>query len=171
MMYMSTRLILIRHFLQYSLNQSQKQKLNIIVDLKKCNSYRINNISSNKLISVVHHIVHPLTYLVNWSLSESVFPEALKVAKVTSLHKKRDTSSIDNYRPISLLSSVSKILEHIVYNIIVSFCNAYAILSNQQHGFRGGRSTQTAILDFLNELYYKLDKNKNKKFWCFYGFE
>lgn len=138
----------------------ETEVFNIIMNLKKSNSFGMDNVSANMLKSVVHYILSPLTYLINWSLSEGVFPEDLKIAKIIALHKKGDPLTIDNYRPISLLSSVSKILERTVYNRIIDFCTKHEILCAEQHGFRKGRSTQTGILSFLSELYINLDKNK-----------
>lgn len=145
---------------------TENEIFNIITDLKKSNSVGLDKISSNMLKSVVNHIVKPLTYLINRSLSEGIFPDILKVAKIIPLHKKGDKTSIDNYRPIALLSSISKILERVIFKRIVAFSLQHNILCDEQHGFRGGRSTTTAMLSFLNNLYDSLDKN-NKCFGLF----
>lgn len=139
---------------------SENEIFNIINSLKVSNSCGIDSISSNMLKSIVQYIVVPLTFLINWSLSEGIFPDIFKIAKIIPLHKKGDKLLLNNYRPISLLSSISKILERVIYNKMLRFCNKHDILSNEQHGFRVGRSTQSAILCLLNELYENLDKNK-----------
>lgn len=66
---------------------------------------------------------------------------------------------MENYRPISLLSAVSKILEKIVFNKITHFLCKFNILNNFQHGFRKGKNTCSAILNFINRLYDNLDIN------------
>ena len=65
--------------------------------------------------------INPLTYIINNSLKEGVFPSELKLAKVVSLLKSGDSSQITNCRPISILSFFSKIFERIMYDHIVDF--------------------------------------------------
>lgn len=137
----------------------ENEIFNIIMQMKKSNSSGIDKISINMLKSVVNYIVEPLTFLINWSLSEGVFPEEFKIAKIVPLYKKGQRECIENYRPISLLSCVSKILERLVFNRMYKFCIDKKILCDEQHGFRKGRSTQSAILGFLNELYDSLNNN------------
>lgn len=130
------------------------------MSLKNSNSSGIDNVSPNILKSVAHFVKGPLTYLVNWSLSTGIFPNVLKTAKVVPLYKKGIQSCVENYRPISMLSTISKILERVVFNRMKLFLNKYNILNSAQHGFREGKSTQTAILGFLKSLYQNLDNNK-----------
>lgn len=140
--------------------------IKVMKTLKKSNSFGIDGISSNFLKSVTHFIVKPLTYLVNMSIESAIFPEILKTARVIPLYKKGDNMLLENYRPISLLSSISKILEKIVFEQVCNFLSAFRILTNCQHGFRKGKSTATAILQFLEQLYNYLDIN-NKCFGLF----
>lgn len=103
----------------------------------------------------------PLTHLINLSLSEGTFPSILKTAKVVPLHKKGDNTLPENYRPVALLSTISKIVERVVFNRILNFATKNNILSQAQHGFRKKHSTQTAIMAFLNDLYENINQ-KNK---------
>ena len=139
---------------------TETEVFNIIVDIKKSHSSGMDNISSNILKSVAHYVIQPLTFLINWSISEGVFPDVLKTAKIIPLFKKGDTTSIENYRPISLLSTISKILELVIYRRMLNFCTKYNIICDEQHGFRKGRSPQSAILSFLNELHEKLNNSQ-----------
>lgn len=139
---------------------TETEIFNIIVDLRRSHSSGMDNISSNIIKSVIHFIVKPITFLINWSISEGIFPEVLKTAKIIPLHKKGDTTSVDNYRPISLLSTISKILEAVIYIRMLNFCIKFNIICDEQHGFRKGRSPQSAILTYLTELYDHLNNNK-----------
>ena len=89
--------------------------------LKNSNSVGVDGISSNILKSVVHFVVQPFTYLINLSFEKGIFPEILKIAKVIPLHKKCGLHLVENYRPVSLRSTLSKKLENILYNKIIYF--------------------------------------------------
>ena len=67
---------------------------------------------------------------------------------------------INNYRPISILNVISKIIERVLYNRIVTFLDKYNILSSYQHGFRCNKSTETASFDFIEYIQKNLDKTK-----------
>ena len=81
----------------------------------------------------------------------------MKIAKVVPIYKKGDPSDITNYRPISLLSSFSKILEKIIYDRTMKFIRSFDLLSNSQFGFRQKHSTTHAILNFINHVATAVD--------------
>ena len=93
-----------------------------------------------------------MCYITNLSLSTGNFPEELKISKVKPLYKKDSEVEIVNYRPVSLLSVFSEILERIMHNRLISYLNKYNIIVNMQHGFLKGKSTNTAIVNFLKRL-------------------
>jgi hypothetical protein len=94
-----------------------------------------------------------LTYIINLSLSTGQFPDQLKIAKVKPLYKKGRETEVGNYRTVSLISGFSKIFEKIIKKILLSFLNKHTIISNKQHGFCKGRSTNTATADFIERVY------------------
>ena len=69
----------------------------------------------------MYSYLKPLTYLINRSFTEGVFPEELKLARVVPILKAGDPSQIANYRPISVLTFFSKVFEKIMYNCILKF--------------------------------------------------
>jgi hypothetical protein len=75
----------------------------------------------------------------------------MKYAVVTCLFKKGDKHEISNYRPISILSSFSKVLEKVMYNQLQKHLNEYCILAEEQFGFRSDSSTDKAIYKLINE--------------------
>ena len=79
---------------------------------------------SNRLLKNIHKsIAKPLTSLCNRSTAKGVFPSQWKQANVTPLHKKGDTSEAKNYRPVSLLSCLSKVFERLVFNVLHDYLN------------------------------------------------
>ena len=88
------------------------------------------------------------------------FPESLKLGRVTAVHKKGEASNVNNYRPVTVLSVISKILERLMYNRLYHYLDSSDLLSESQFGFRKGKSTQHAILKFLSKIYYNLDQNE-----------
>jgi hypothetical protein len=101
-----------------------------------------------------------LTHIINLSLSSGQFPDQLKIAKVKPLYKKRCDTEVGNYRPVSLITGFSKIIEKIIKRIPVSFLNNHGIISNSQHGFCKGESTDTAIVYFVERVYKSLDERE-----------
>ena len=100
------------------------------------------------------------------SLVNGKFPEIFKAAKVHPIFKKGEKQNIENYRPISLLSVFSKILEKVMYNRLVSFLNSNNILSNCQFGFHKGKGINNAIQSFL-ELILKSKDNREQTLGLF----
>ena len=104
-------------------------------------------------------ITSTLTILFNKSLSTGAVPSELKLSNITPVFKgKGDPCCITNYRPISLLSLPSKVLEWIVHNCLLNYLLANNILSSRQFGFRPGGSTQEALLFATNDWSHCLDK-------------
>ena len=68
----------------------------------------------------------------------------MKIAKIRPLFKKGDKLDIQNYKPISVLSVFSKILENIIYHRLLSYLQKFRILADEQNGFRDNKSTETA---------------------------
>jgi hypothetical protein len=116
----------------------------IIKNLKNPYSAGFDEIPEIVLKKGVQHIIKPLTHIFNLSLQTGIFP-GLKIAKLRPILKKSDRFAINNYRPISVLSVFSKILEKLMYNRLISYIEAFNILTFEQHGFRKNKSTNTAV--------------------------
>ena len=95
---------------------------------------------------------HQLSDLYNLSVKEVEFPNRSKVGKVNPVHKVGPTDIIDNYRPISVLSVFSKIFEKLTLTRMENFAHRQKILTPCQFGFRHGRSTTHAIIEFMSHL-------------------
>ena len=115
----------------------------------------------NKLIKHARTIlVKPLTLLANQIIHTGEFPRQLKIARVKPLYKKGDESSFSNYRPISLLPSISKFLEKIMAEQLVDYFTTNNLFCIQQFGFRSGHSTELAALKLANHLITEMDNFK-----------
>lgn len=98
--------------------------------------------------------------LINLSINCGTFPSRLKLSSVVPVPKKGDPCDIANFRPISLISIFSKIVERIISEKIVSFLEKNNTLSGCQHGFRRSRSTETATTHFTQYIYDKIDQGE-----------
>ena len=118
-----------------------------------------DNISNMLLKTLKFSISRPMEIIFNKSIAEGVFPEDLKLADVIPLYKNKEKFLVTNYRPISLLVTISKILEKIVYQRTYSFLCSTSQLYQSQYGFRTGHSCENAI----SELVGTIVKNKEQK--------
>ena len=98
-----------------------------------------------------------MTYIINRSLTTGLFPNDWKVAKVTPIYKDDIKTNPNNYRPISLLPIVSKLIERIVFNQLYAFLTRHDLLADAQSGFRPCHSTLTALLDITNDWFSNMD--------------
>jgi endonuclease/exonuclease/phosphatase (EEP) superfamily protein YafD len=112
----------------------------------------------NSLLKCQFKLFAPiLTYIFNLCLQKGVFPVALKKSLVIPIYKSGNRNLISNYRPISILPSISKLLERILNKRLVSYLNKYNILSDNQYGFRSGRSTEDAVQELTQFVSNNLD--------------
>ena len=109
-----------------------------------------DNFTKMILPSIFPSILPCLTNIINMSFYSGTVPSELKIAKVIPLFKANDPYTLTNYRPISILPLISKILEKLVHKRLIKFLNKFKILHTQQFGFRANHSTDSALtlLDF-----------------------
>ena len=107
----------------------------IIKSLKSKNTSGYDEISTQILKLSVPYIICPLTYICNAILNSGIFPDRLKYAIIKPIFKKGDDHEIINYRPISLLTSFSKVIEKLIYVRLLDHINTNCILVNEQYGF------------------------------------
>lgn len=132
----------------------------IIQKLKPKTSCGHDNISPKLLKQTAQSILLPITHIVNLSLASGIFPENMKIAKVVPIFKNGSSYYFNNYRPVSLLPSCSKILERIVFTRLHKFLDKYSLLTPSQYGFRPNFSTELAILELQNSIINNLSCNK-----------
>ena len=114
-----------------------------------------------KLIkSLKEYLSRPPSLVINQSFCTGIFPDELKIAKITPLFKKGDESIVDNYGPISILPALSKIFEKIAFIQLLDYFNMNKLLYRGQYGFRKGHSTELANIEFIDNIIHKLDQGK-----------
>ena len=94
----------------------------------------------------------PITYFVNLSLRSGTFPNEMKLAKVIPLHKKKSRLEAGNYRPVSILPIISKILERVVFIQLNNYLVSNNMLYQFQSGFRGSYSTDTCLIHLQDHV-------------------
>ena len=109
----------------------------------------INNWLLKKIVSVIKK---PLCVIFNKSLRQGIYPNLMKIAKVIPLFKSGDRKIPDNYRPISLLPVISKVLEKIVYVRMLRHMDDNNIVYPRQYSFRHGFSTSDAVTNLVGEI-------------------
>ena len=106
-------------------------------------------------------LAHVLAHLVNCSIETGTCPSNSKLARVIPIYKEKGSRHLyENYRPISLLSAFSKIIERLIYDKIFSFLVRYEILFDSQFGFRRGHNTTHATLDFVKTIETALENDE-----------
>ena len=125
---------------------------------KSCDAF---GLSQQIVLNDIDIIAPMITHIANCSLREGICPDLSKIARVIPVFKEKGEKYLySNYRPISLLPVLSKILEKLMYNKIFHFLVRYQILFKSQFGFRKGNSTANATLEFLKTIETALQENE-----------
>ena len=112
-----------------------------------------------KLLRLGHQeLSRPLTYLINVSISQNVFPDEMKCAEVSPIFKKNDKLNKKNFRPVSVLTGLSKIFEYIINDQLLE--HFHAIFHKLLSAFRKGYSCQSILLKFIEDTKAALDVKK-----------
>ena len=115
----------------------------------------------NKILKSAKHIIsESLTDIFNASLEFNTFPDDLKVAGVTPIFKNGERNDLQNYRPISVLCTVKRVFEKLIYQQLYDYLMENSILNNCQWGFRSAHSTALALIDCTNNWLIGIDNGK-----------
>lgn len=116
---------------------------------------RIKDIKCHKQLMEI------ITNLINYSLQNGIVPDGLKIAVVRPIPKDKKMNDYGNFRPISILSCVDKILEKYVANFLMNFAIKFNHISRNQYGFQQKKGTKHVLQEFSNCIRENLDKNNN----------
>lgn len=124
----------------------------IIGSLKNKYSSGFDEISNHIIKQTAEEVSGHITHIMNNSLRHGIFPDKLKIAIVKPIHKKGDINDYNNYRPISILPSFSKVMEMVYCQQLMEYLIENKIFRENQHGYLKGKSIKTAIYQFINKL-------------------
>ena len=119
----------------------------------------IHGIPNRALKDSAEIIAPSLTDIFNFSLASNVFPDDLKVGKIAPVHKSGDKDQLNNYRPISVLPTVARVFEKIIYGQLYEYFMTNKLLGNQQFGFRSPHSTALALSKSTSNWLLSMDKS------------
>ena len=137
---------------------TEHEIINITNNLNNSKGIGLDGYSVKVVKYVINDIAYPLCKIFNQSFLIGIFPDKLKHAKITPIFKSDDKLLVNNYRPVSLLPVLSKILEKLMHKRIMAFVDKYKILCENQYGFRAEHSTNTAILDMIDNISQKMEQ-------------
>lgn len=137
---------------------SPAEMFNVIHTLNSNKSPGLDGIPAYFIKMAADVIAVPLSILCNFSFSIGVFPECMKSAKVVPLFKSGSRCDLTNYRPISLLSCLSKVIEKLIHVRFINYLTRHSLLNPKQYGFRQGLSTNHALLDVVTTAYNNIDE-------------
>ena len=116
---------------------------------------------SSRIIKDIKNTITPiLTKIINTGYNCRKFPDCMKNAVIKVIHKKESTEEISNYRPISILPTLSKVFERAAVNQIVHYLESNHLLSHCQHAYRKSHSTVTCLYESVNYLYEMIDNKR-----------
>ena len=117
-----------------------------------------------KFLKLSHScVIAPLADIFNASIKTGIYPDELKIAKCIPLYKKGKKDDPSNYRPISILCSINKIFEKLLYQRLYKYFSKFKILYEYQYGFRKNHSTTQALIEITDYLKTTID---DKKYIC-----
>ena len=139
---------------------TQAEIVQAINKLENTNSSGHDGISNKLLKFIKDEIISSLTLIVNQMITTGIFPDSFKKSKIIPLFKKGEPSLLVNYRPISLLPTISKIFERIIHNQMYDYFNDNNLLAEQQYGIRKLHSTEFAAVKLADYISKQMESGK-----------
>lgn len=138
----------------------EEEIISILNSLDNTSTAGEDTIKALPVKALASEIASPLTHIFNM-LTSGIFPNRLKIARVTLIHKSGKYDELSNYRPISLLSLFSKVAGRILHTRFNKFLLSKNMIANQSFGLQEGKSTEKTFID----IYDKIIKNIEKKYF------
>ena len=123
-------------------------------------SYGMDGIQAKFVKDAASEIKVAITHIINLSIDTNVVPNGLKSARVNPLHKKGNRNLVENYRPISILNVISKVLEKAIYIQFEKYLKDNNLLYCYQSGFRKNHSTDTCLINLMDYLHTNISEGK-----------
>ena len=125
--------------------------------LRRKKAHGIDELPANLLKNVANEISKPMAFIINKSLSLGIVPDLWKISKVTPLYKSDSKSDFSNYRPISVLPCLSKVLEQVVHRQLSNYLEKHHLLKSSQFGFHPRRSRELACNHLVDDIRKNID--------------
>ena len=135
----------------------EREVYKVVKEINTSKSSGIDNLSSYVLKETLSILLPEMTFLFNLSINKAVYPDQWKKALVIPIPKSGNLTSVQNYRPISLLPLPGKVLEKLIHTQLSGHLEDYSLLTENQHGFRKAHSTVHSISQFVNYVNTNLD--------------
>ena len=135
---------------------SENDVLRYLSSLRTKNSVDIDGIS----VKLSSALINTLTLIINQSLVTETFPTKLKIAKVLPLFKRNDYTIMNNYRPISLLTAISKLFDNVVFSQLHDYFRNNNLFYDSQYGFLKNHSKEFAAMESTDTFLRDMDKRK-----------
>ncbi len=132
--------------------------LKLLLALKSSKATGLDSLPSRFIRDGANIICAPVTHIINLSIYHGSIPSDLKSARVVPLYKKNSKTDLGNYRPVSILSILSKVLERVVYNQLENYLHCNSLMYNLQSGFRPAYSTDTCLIHMQDHIREEYDK-------------
>ena len=128
--------------------------------LKQNKAADYDGLSSSIIIDAYDSLKNILFHIFKVSIKQGIFPDSLKIAKVTPIFKSGAKDNVSNYRPICILPVFSKVLERIMYNRVYNHLDSKSLLYEKQFGFQRNNSTEHAILQLTRDITSSFEKGE-----------
>ena len=144
----------------YFYPSTESEIRSFVADLPSKHSSGSDNISNVLLKDLIPYLCEPLCILINKSLESGVFPNLMKLAEVVPLYKGKSGDQETNYRPISLLTTMSKVMEKVVYKRVYDFLTSTGQICDTQYGFRSKHSCDHAVAQVVGTILKNLENKR-----------
>jgi hypothetical protein len=136
--------------------------IDVVKSMPGKNSSDCDQVSMNLVKFVIYEIAVPLAHIFRFSIENGIFPDKFKYSRVVPIFKQGDRRNCDNYRPIALVNSFSKILEKMVAIDLANHLDLNNLLYEHQYGFQRGKSTEHNLIQVTNFIGEALNEGN----WC-----
>ena len=137
---------------------NEEHVLNLIMGLNSHKATGLDGLPARFVIDSADIICKPLTHIINLSIQSGVFPCDMKKAKITPIYKKKAKTDAGNYRPVSILNIISKIIEKIACEQLTGYLDSNNLLYELQSGFRSSFSTDSCLIHLSDFIRKQQDK-------------